>query len=398
MTGSRVQARFVLGLAMISVILLSPGVSPAESSQKRLLREKARLTEMRKQAMEAEAELESALKRERAARHKVDGIRKRITAQRKRIERIDRKLSVLASEMKKVESEMRAVEEERENTRTRLERATARAFLEKRGAAGLSPVEIRGERLRYFAGLVLASETERYGHLSEDKEEKESALSGIERKVQLSERRISREKKVGQTLLSQQKTEAARLAQIKEQKAKKEKELAALRARMERMKALVSRIESEVKEAERRRSRGGKGIGPSKFSKVPGGLVAPVRGKVVGAFGKYRDPVFDVEVENHGVEIEASSGSPIRSIGRGKVVFSGTVSGFGKVLIIQHGSGLFSVYGKADSFRVAQGQVVAPGQNIGRLPESPGGKSMLYLELRAGGTAIDPTAVIPLSR
>lgn len=398
MTGFRVQARFVLGLAMIAVILLSPGVSPAESSQKMLLREKARLTEMRKRAMEAEAELESALKRERAARHKVDGIRKRITAQRKRIERIDRKLYVLAGEMKKVESEMRAVEEERENTRNRLERATARAFLEKRGAAGLSPVEIRGERLRYFAGLVLASETDRYGHLSEDKEEKESALSGIERKVQLSERRISREKKVGQTLLSQQKTEAARLAQIKKQKAKKEKELAALRARMERMKELVSRIEREVKEAERRRSRGGKGKGPSKFSSVPGGLVAPVRGKVVGAFGKYRDPVFDVEVENHGVEIEASSGSPIRSIGRGKVVFSGTVSGFGKVLIIQHGSGLFSVYGKADSFRVAQDQVVAPGQNIGRLPESPGGKSMLYLELRAGGTAIDPTAVIPLSR
>jgi septal ring factor EnvC (AmiA/AmiB activator) len=398
MTGFRALARSVLFLAMIAAILLAPEGSPAESSQKRLLKEKARLTEMRKRAMEAEAELNKALKRERAARHKVDGIRKRITGQRKLIARIDRKLSALAREMRKVESEMRAVEKERANTRNRLERATALAFLEKRGAAGLTPVEARGERLRYFAVLVLASEAERYGHLSADKEKKESALSGIERKVQLSERRISREKKVGKTLLSQQKTEAARLAKIKEQKAKKEKELADLRARVKRMKTLVSRIEREVKEAERRRSRGGRGKGPSKFSRVPGGLVAPVRGKVVGTFGKYRDPVFDVEVENHGVEIEASSGSPIRSIGRGKVVFSGTVSGFGKVLIIQHGTGLFSVYGKAESFRVAQGQVVAPGQNIGRLPESPDGKSMLYLELRAGGTAIDPTAVIPLSR
>jgi septal ring factor EnvC (AmiA/AmiB activator) len=98
------------------------------------------------------------------------------------------------------------------------------------------------------------------------------------------------------------------------------------------------------------------------------------------------------------VEIEAPSGSPIRSVGKGHVVFSGTVSGFGKVLIIQHGTGLFSVYGKAESFSVAQDQIVAPGQNIGRLPDSPTGKSVLYLELRAAGTAIDPTAVIPLSR
>jgi septal ring factor EnvC (AmiA/AmiB activator) len=387
MTALRALARSALCLAMIAAILISPGVSPAGSTQNKLRKEKARLTEMRKRAKKAEAELNKALKRERAARHKVDGIRKRINVQRRLIARIDRKLSELAREMKKVESEMRAVEKERGRTRNRLERATTLAFLEKRGAAGLTPVEARGERLRYFARLVLASEAERYSDLSADKEEKENALSGIERKVELSEKRISREKKVGRSLLSQQKAEAARLAKIKKQKTSKEKELKALRSRVARMKALVSRIEREVREAERRRSRGRRGKGPSKFSRVPGGLVAPVRGKVVGAFGKYQDPVFNVEVENHGVEIEASSGSPIRSIGRGKVVFSGTVSGFGKVLIIQHGTGLFSVYGKAESFRVAQGQVVAPGQNIGHLPESPGGKSMLYLELRAGGTA-----------
>src|SRR4030067_1018732 len=171
-----------------------------------------------------------------------------------------------------------------------------------------------------------------------------------------------------------------------------------LRGRRGRMGALASRSERQAREAERQRPRAERKEGPSRFSGVPGGLVAPVRGKVVGPFGTYRDPVFHVDVENHGAEIEAPSGSPIRSIGKGNVVFSGTVSGFGKVLIIQHGTGLFSVYGKAESFLVAQGQVVAPGQNIGRLPESPGGKSVLYLELRAAGTAIDPTAVLPLSR
>ena len=398
MTAVRALGRSALFVAMIAALLLPPGVSPAGTKQDRLRKEKSRLTEMRKKAEKAASELDKALKREQAARHKVDDIRKRLKSQRRLIGRIDRKLTALARKMKKAESEVRAIEEARASRQRELKRSAALAFLKERDAAGLIPVEARGERLRYFTGLVLASEGKRVVRLAADKEKKENALSGIERQVQLSEKRISREKKVGQSLLTKRKKEAKRLAGIKSQKKKKEKELKVLRARVARMKALVLRIEREVREAERRRTRGKGKKGPSKFSRIPGGLVTPVRGKVVGPFGKYRDPVFDVEMENHGVEIEAPSGAPVRSIGKGKVVFSGTVSGFGKVLIIQHGTGLFSVYGKAESYSVARGQVIAPGQNIGRLPASPSGKSVLYLELRAGGTAIDPTAVLSLSR
>jgi septal ring factor EnvC (AmiA/AmiB activator) len=398
MTAVRALGRFALFVAMIAALVLPPGVSPAGTKQDRLRKEKARLTEMRKKAEKAASELDRALKREQAARHKVDDIRKRLTSQRRRIARIDRKLTTLARKMEKAESEVRALERARASRQRELERSAALAFHKKKDAAGLVPVEARRERLGYFTGILLASEAKRVGRLAADKEKKESALSGIERQVQMSEKRISREKKVGKSLLTQKEKEAKRLAGIKSQKEKKKKELKALRARVARMKALVSRIEREVQEAERRRPRGKGKKGPSRFSRIPGGLVAPVRGKVVGPFGKYRDPVFDVEMENHGVEIEAPSGAPVRSIGKGEVVFSGTVSGFGKVLIIQHGTGLFSVYGKAESFSVARGQVIAPGQNIGRLPASPGGKSVLYLELRAAGTAIDPAAVIPLSR
>ncbi|MBM2828941.1 MAG: envC [Actinobacteria bacterium] len=119
---------------------------------------------------------------------------------------------------------------------------------------------------------------------------------------------------------------------------------------------------------------------------------------MIGRFGKQRDPVFDVDVENRGVEIEAPSGAVIHAVGKGEVVFVGSVSGFGRVLIVQHGSGLFSVYGKAGGFSVKQGQAVAAGEAVGQLPASPDGKSVLYLELRAAGTAIDPAAVLPLFR
>jgi len=398
MTVFRALARTGLCAAMIAALLLPPGTSHAESTQVRLRKEKARLTEMRKRAEKAAAELDQALEREQTSRHKVDEIRKQLDGQRRLIARIDRKLSTLAREMERAESEVLAIERARATTQRGLEQAAALAFTEEKGAAGLPPAEVGGERLRYFTELVLSTEAERVDRLAADKEKKESALSGIERKVKLSEKRITREKKVGESLLNRRKEEAKRLAIIQRDKEKKEKEVKALRARVARMETLVSRIERQVREAERKRPAGERKAGPSKFSRIPGGVVAPVRGKVVGPFGKYQDPVFDVEVENHGVEIEASSGAPVRSIGKGSVVFSGTVSGFGNVLIIQHGTGLFSVYGKAESFSVAQGQNVGPGQNIGRLPRSPDGKSVLYLELRAAGTAIDPTAVIPLAR
>ena len=398
MTAFRALARTGILAAMIAALLILPGASHAESTQSKLRKEKARLTEMRKRAEEAAAELDRALEREQTSRSKVDEIRKKLAAQRSLIGRIDRKLASLAREMARAESEVQAIEQARASKQRDLERAASLAFQEGRSSAGLRLGESRAERDRYFMDLLLASEAERVGRLAAAKEKKESALTGIERQVKLSEKRISREKKVGESLLTQRKKEAERLAQIQRETKRKEKQVKALRARVARMEALVSRIERQVREAERRRPGGGGREGPSKFSGIPGGLVAPVRGRVVGPFGKYRDPVFQVDVENHGVEIEASSGAPIRSIGKGNVVFSGAVAGFGNVLIIQHGSGLFSVYGKAESFSVAQGQDIGPGQNIGRLPASPDGKSVLYLELRAAGTAIDPMAVVPLAR
>jgi septal ring factor EnvC (AmiA/AmiB activator) len=243
----------------------------------------------------------------------------------------------------------------------------------------------------------MEEELSRYGRLTTDKEEKEKVLTGIERRIEDSERRMTEQKKVGAELASQREAERRRLAEIEKKKKEKSRELRALKARIARMEALVSRIEKRAVERERRGKEPRK-AGPERFSGVQGGIVPPLSGKVVARFGRQRDPVFEVDVENRGVEIEAPAGSVIHAAAKGEVVFAGSVSGFGKVLILQHGSGLFSVYGKAASYSVKQGQAVAGGEAVGRLPSSPDGKSVLYFELRAAGTAIDPASVIPLYR
>jgi septal ring factor EnvC (AmiA/AmiB activator) len=347
---------------------------------------------MRQKAEKAAAELAETLRREKTSRGKVGEIEGRIARQRRLIASIDRRLSALGGRMDRAEREIRALDLERSRTQRGLAGSASEAFSRGLSRPGAPWEAASRERERDFARRILAAELVRYGRLTADREEKGKELSDIERRLEDSERRMKEQKRVGAKLASQQEAERRRLEEIGKKKKEKEKELRALRARIARMESLVSRIEREMK----RKDAGRKG--PRQFSGVPGGLVPPLAGKVVVRYGKNRDPVFDVDVESRGVEIEAASGAVIHSVGKGEVVFAGSVSGFGKVLIVQHGSGLFSVYGKADSFAVKQGQAVSAGQAVGRLPASPDGKSVLYLELRAAGTAIDPAVVIPLSR
>jgi septal ring factor EnvC (AmiA/AmiB activator) len=386
------SGRFARIAACLAASLILASSAYAADSLGKLQQEKARLTEMKQRAEKAAAELAETIRREKSSRSRVGELESRHAKQRQLIARIDRKLSRLGGQMDQAEKEIRGVEEERARAQSGLAASTAEVFLCDRGNPGALSETAAGERRRYFARRILVAELARYGRLTADKEEKEKVLSGIERRLEDSERRMAEQKRVGEKLATQQEAERRRLADIEKRKKEKARELKALRARIARMETLVSRIERQVKE------KGPRKQGPRQFSGVPGGLVPPLAGKVVGRFGKQRDPVFDVDVETRGVEIEAASGAVIHAVGAGEVVFAGSVSGFGKVLILQHGSGLFSVYGKAETYSVKPGQAIAAGEAVGKLPVSPRGKSVLYLELRAAGTAIDPASVIPLSR
>jgi septal ring factor EnvC (AmiA/AmiB activator) len=254
--------------------------------------------------------------------------------------------------------------------------------------------------------VYLTADAESVARITRARERKEEELYGLERQVAVTERRMAREKRAGETLLSRQEEERRRLADIEREKKRKEKELKSLRAKIARMESVVSRVERQVKERERRARKGAAGGSPAgepaeaprRFASLSGGLSAPLAGKVVTRFGRQHDTTFDVTIENRGVEIEAPSGASVKSVGQGEVAFAGAVSGFGNVLIVQHGGGLFSVYGRLETFLVKQGEAVKKGAVVGSLAGSPSGKSVLYLELRAGGTAIDPASAIPLDR
>ncbi len=404
-------------LAGLSLAFFHQGALVADGSAADLRREKARLLQMKAREEKTAAELTDALRKEKLTKKRVGELQNRLKRQQRVLSGIDRKLSALGGRLDLAEKEVREIAEAQGRARGGLRRAAVLAFTGDRAASVFSPARSHAERERYFMRAYLGADLRDMERLSRERERKEEKLSGIERQVEVSERKMAQERKVGKTLLSRHEAERKRLSGIEGEKKRKQKELRALRAKIARMESLVSRIERLAKERERlaeererqRRMKSKAGSGreagsparaeaPRQFASLAGGLSPPLPGKVVTPFGKQHDPMFDVTIENRGVEVEGPSGAWVKAVGPGEVAFLGAVSGFGNVLILQHGSGLFSVYGKIDAFLVKQGQSVVKGQVVGRLPESPSGKSVLYLELRAGGTAIDPASVIPLNR
>ena len=122
-----------------------------------------------------------------------------------------------------------------------------------------------------------------------------------------------------------------------------------------------------------------------------GKLEWPVRGQVTGGFGKTKHPEFATEVFRKGIDIEAPIGEEIRAVEKGRVVFAERFSGYGKMVIIDHGERYFSVYAHLSEILKKTGDAVKRGETLGTVGDSDSlAGSRLYFEMRKDGKSIDP--------
>lgn len=93
----------------------------------------------------------------------------------------------------------------------------------------------------------------------------------------------------------------------------------------------------------------------------------------------------------NGVEIAVPDSAAVSAVHDGEVAFSGPFTGFGHLIIVQHGSQTFSLYGHLRVGHVGKGERVTAGQVIGRAGPPPGARdTRLYFELRVDGQPVDP--------
>jgi septal ring factor EnvC (AmiA/AmiB activator) len=91
-----------------------------------------------------------------------------------------------------------------------------------------------------------------------------------------------------------------------------------------------------------------------------------------------------------GIEIATNEGAEAVAVHEGTVAFAGTFSGFGNLVILDHGSQTFSLYGDLLAMAVSKGARVDRGQPVGSVGPTSSGAAGLYFELRIDGQPVDP--------
>jgi septal ring factor EnvC (AmiA/AmiB activator) len=113
-----------------------------------------------------------------------------------------------------------------------------------------------------------------------------------------------------------------------------------------------------------------------------GDLEWPVAGTIARRFGR--------GAAANGMEIAAPEGAEARAVHDGVVAFAGSFSGFGNLVILDHGSQTFSLYGDMLDIAVKKGDRVDQGRRLGTVGPTSSGASGLYFELRVDGQPVDP--------
>ena len=117
----------------------------------------------------------------------------------------------------------------------------------------------------------------------------------------------------------------------------------------------------------------------------------PVRGQLLTRFGVQRHPQFGTVVYRRGIDIAASVGDEVHVVHDGQVVYADWYKGYGRLVIVDHGEGLYSLYGHLSQLMVGGGDRVSRGQVVGLAGDTGSLKgSKLYFEVRRNGEAEDP--------
>lgn len=123
------------------------------------------------------------------------------------------------------------------------------------------------------------------------------------------------------------------------------------------------------------------------FAGLKRGLPYPVRGEVQGKFGAERP---DGGIWR-GIVLRAQAGTTVRAVAPGRVVFASWMTGFGNLLIIDHGRDYLSVYAYNQSTLKQVGDIVGRGDAVARVGATGGQvEPGLYFELRHQGKPINP--------
>ena len=229
----------------------------------------------------------------------------------------------------------------------------------------------RQTQIENFRGLVTALET-----VQLELDEQETALASL----------LKSQSAQSKTLGDQQR---ARFGTLK----KLEQQIRSDQARVSQLQQqendLVAAIEQAEIDAERAREQAEQGdVELNGLSGMQGTLLVPASGTIERLFGKRRQG----QVRWKGIVINSKAGATVQAVADGVVLYADWLKGFGLVVIVDHGKGYMSVYGRNQALLKNVGDTVSAGQALSLVGTSGGqARASLYFEIRLKGKALNPS-------
>lgn len=360
---------------------------------------KKKHAEVRKELKETERLLKEIASQQKSILNEIEKLNKRLQTYKTKIRRLKDRIKTLSSSLKEVDRRIQNIQKELDTQRQWLKKKVQ--FLQINRNISHNPDRRLFDPLVVLASAEDISQAIRRWYYFQalaryDFEMMNGYLENLDK--------LNKEKKQKEKILNSYKEEKAKLMKLEKDLRAQRKKKADFLASLGRKAQLYKQMVSELKSTERKIYRMLKEAEKQKttltgFRKMKRHLPWPVKGSVALPFGSYIDPKFKTRVFRNGIYIRAEEDSPVRAVYDGEVIFADWIEGYGKVVILRHGEGYYTVYGGLSEITVKKADVVGRGDLLGRVGESGVlNEPALYFEVRFRGKPLNPIYWLSVKR
>ena len=385
-------------IIILSILLSYPSAQRSPRDFERELKAQNSAIQSLKDEIEAtKKRIQSENKKEKSSVRKVSNLSEEIALLQKLLKELAREEKLLVADITRLERKINESENNLESLRKLYAKRLATMY--KKGQLSnlekvLSSTSWRQAiyRSKY---LKIISKIDQDAHdtirslLIEIGKQKLSLESALRKKRYLKK---EREKTLSQ-VRSKKKKEQRELSRIRKSQKELKNYLSEKQAGMKQLEVIIKKIREDIARLDReeRIRRQQMALQSKEFPKLKGQLAWPAEGRVSAKFGRQWNPKLKTTTENPGIDIKGKPGSEVKTVLGGVVTTITFIRGYGTTIIIDHGSGFYTVYSHVSNVETNVDSQVNSGDVIAYMGDSGSiNGSQLHFEIWGEGKKLNP--------
>jgi len=333
------------------------------------------LQKLYKEIQKLDRETEKTKKKEKSYRQEINKIEENIRVLTRELRKLEEKKKQTERQVRQTEKMYQLTEEERVRLANLLREEMKFIYTWRKVSSDLRKDYYLLAFIRQKGNVYESTENRK----KQLEKEKNLLLEKREKIIQEKDKIQTQEK----TTENLKKEKEQTLAQVEQQRIAQEKEIENLKKTAEDLGKFIFELEAKKKMTEEAKKQAI--LAQKVFAEKKGYLPWPVEGEVVATFGKKKHPELNTYIVNNGIKIRPKQDKKVCVIAEGTVVYAGEFQTYGRMVIIDHLGGYYSIYGLLGEILVKEGKNILLGEQIGNLANDP-----LYFELRSEGQPVDP--------